>query len=158
MLTNAMPLSLFVTQMLIARTLWVHTVVRAKPDSWVMEKLVEVKRHINSYKLQCNARTLAVKRERRGAQYMLFLASRSPSPYNVYLLKQMVIYYGPKALIILKCHVWNLIEPNWRLKITFIHVCGKLNSSLPPPSSFIWVWRFHAIELNFNNILSKKMK
>ena len=66
MLTNAMPLSLFVTLTLIARTLWVHTVVRAKPDSWVMEKLVEVKRHINSYRLQCNARTLAVKRERRG--------------------------------------------------------------------------------------------
>lgn len=66
MLTNAMPLSLFVTLTLIARTLWVHTVVRAKPDSWVMEKLVKVKRHINPYRLQCNARTLAVKRERRG--------------------------------------------------------------------------------------------
>ena len=73
MLTNAMPLSLFVTLTLIARTLWVHTVVRAKPDSWVMGKLVEVKRHINSYRLQCNARTLAVKRERRrGTVYAIF--------------------------------------------------------------------------------------
>ena len=66
MLTNAMPLSLFVTLTLIARTLWVHTVVRAKPDSWVMEKLVEVKRHVNSYRLQCNASPCGKEREEEG--------------------------------------------------------------------------------------------
>ena len=47
MLTNATPLSLFVTPKLTARTTWAHTVVRAKLDIKGMEERVAVRRHID---------------------------------------------------------------------------------------------------------------